>query len=515
MPTYSLQKGSVQWKFANSRAKVQIFGGAYANGKTTAISVKALRLASEYPGSIGLAARATYPKLNDTLRKVILKWCPPKWVKRYPTQDDNTVYLHNKSEIHFRYIAQRGKNQADGSTTSNLLSATYDYIVVDQIEDPEIQHKDFLDLAGRLRGDASYRPPGDTEDPTMPSTGPRWMMLALNPTRNWVYKELIHPYHMWDKHKIHLPELLIDEETGKPVLELYESDIYANKANLAPDAIALLESLYKGQMRERFLLGKWAAFEGLVYPEFDPEHNVLSREQILEHLDDCLARHVKVRVVEGYDFGLVNPSCYILGFVDDYSRLFILDGYYQSDFKFDRQPNAIREVRERYAGRLHASEPINADPSIFRKQVVAGTLSAMVDTVAKLYQREGIQMRPAVNDITSGVAKMGAYIAGVPHVPSLIEGATNGTLMYVAREMDWWHDEIGAYYWKKNPLGQMLDEPSGGNDHAMDATKYMLSKLPDPSKIVIPKDKLPPQWSYWHELEQGSASTLRQVLRRV
>lgn len=491
----------MQWGFSTSRAKVQIFGGAYANGKTTAMAVKGLNLAVQYPGSIGLAARATYPKLNDTLRKVVLKWCPPKWVKRYPTQDDNTMYLQNKSEIHFRYIAQRGKNQADGSTTSNLLSATYDWIMVDQIEDPEIQHKDFLDLAGRLRGDASYRPTED-EDPTMPSTGPRWMMLALNPTRNWVYKELIHPFHMYKKHGIRLPELIVDEN-GEPLIELFESDIYANAENLAKDAIQLLEAMYKGQMRERFLYGKWAAFEGLVYPDFDPDHNVLTRARILEHLDDCLARHVKVKVVEGYDFGLVSPSCYLLGFTDDYGRLFLLDGYYEPEFKFDRQPDAIREIRSRYIGKLSITEPINADPAIFRRQVVAGTgtLGTTVDTIARLYQNEGIFMRPGTNDITSGVAKMAAYIAGVPKVPSLIEGAKMGTLMYVAQELNWWHDEVGSYYWKKNPLGQMVDEPAGTTDHAMDATKYMLCRLPEASKVQVPKDKLPPQWMYWHDME--------------
>jgi hypothetical protein len=32
------------------------------------------------------------------------------------------------------------------TSSSNLLSATYDWIVVDQIEDPEITEKDFLDF---------------------------------------------------------------------------------------------------------------------------------------------------------------------------------------------------------------------------------------------------------------------------------------------------------------------------------------------------------------------------------
>jgi hypothetical protein len=174
---YKLRKGTIQWDFDQSRNKIQFFGGGFANGKTTALVIKALKLCVEYPGSNGLLGRSTYPKLNDTLRKVFFLWCPPDWIKKMPTQDDNTCYLKNGTIINFRYISQRGKQNVDGSTTSNLLSATYDWIGIDQIEDPEIVHKDLLDLMGRLRGQTPYRPEG-REDESMPDSGPRWLMLT-------------------------------------------------------------------------------------------------------------------------------------------------------------------------------------------------------------------------------------------------------------------------------------------------------------------------------------------------
>jgi hypothetical protein len=36
------------------------------------VLVKALQLAKDYPGSNGLIARSTFPKLNDTIRKEFL-----------------------------------------------------------------------------------------------------------------------------------------------------------------------------------------------------------------------------------------------------------------------------------------------------------------------------------------------------------------------------------------------------------------------------------------------------------
>jgi phage terminase large subunit len=238
---YKLTEGGLQDQFQKSRAKVQMFGGGFGNGKTTAGVVKALQLARDYPGSNGLIARSTYPKLNDTVRKEFLSWCPNKWIARKALSTDNVVELTNGSVINFRYIAQQNKNGE--SSTSNLLSATYDWILVDQVEDPEISQKDFNDLLGRLRGSAVY----EGDDDTMPRTGPRWMMLLCNPTRNWVYRKLIKPLHDY-KRGIMNPDLLIDVNTGEPMIELFEGSTYTNKENLPEDFIQTLEAAYKGDI---------------------------------------------------------------------------------------------------------------------------------------------------------------------------------------------------------------------------------------------------------------------------
>jgi hypothetical protein len=164
--SYKIIEGGLHEKFQASRKKIQVFGGGFGNGKTTAAVIKALQLCKAYPGSNGLIARSTYPKLNDTIRKEFLAWCPPSWIERKNLSTDNVVQLKNGTIINFRYINQGGKSNE--SSTSNLLSATYDWIVVDQVEDPEISEKDFLDLLGRLRGQTPYV----GEDVTMPSSGP-------------------------------------------------------------------------------------------------------------------------------------------------------------------------------------------------------------------------------------------------------------------------------------------------------------------------------------------------------
>lgn len=498
---YRLRHGTAQWGFNKSRAKIQIMGGAFGNGKTTSMCMKALEYVADYPGCTGLLARSTYPKLNDSLRKVFITRCPTGWVAKYPTKDDNTIYFKNGSQVHFRYVAQKGKLQEDGTTTSNLLSNEYDFIGVDQLEDPEIVHKDFLDLAGRLRGQTPYKPARNKkEDETMPMTGPRFMMLTLNPTHNWPYREIVQPILHFKKTGKKTERLLVDEQTGEPIAELFESSVYENADNLPADYIKLNESLYKGQMRDRYLLGKWAAFEGLVYDTFDREMNVLTYDQMLGHMNACLKDHVRLKAVEAYDFGLVSPSCYLVGFVDHYGRVFIIDGYYEPNFDYTRQPDAIREIRSKYDGLLDFRDPIHADPAIFRKQMIAGMKNTGT-ALATLYHNDfKLYMRPASNDVTSGIAKVASYINGTLKTPG-IRNEGPGPLLYISEDLDFVFDEIESYFWKKNPQGDKIDEPIDRNDHALDTIKYMLSKLPEASKIVIPREMRKPTYMRWGEME--------------
>lgn len=500
---YNLERGSIQEGFYNSRAKIQIFGGGFGNGKTTALVIKTLRIAQDYPGANVLLARSTYPRLNDTLRKVFFLWCPKAWIRKMPTIDDNTCYLNNGTIINFRYIAQRGKQSADGSTTSNLLSAQYDFIGVDQIEDPEITEKDFYDLLGRLRGNTPYRPGEEGEDKTMPSTGPRMLAMTCNPTHNWVYKVLVQPYIIWRDRGIKTDKLMVDGATGLPILELFEGSTYTNK-NLPADFISGLESTYRGQMRDRFLLGKWAAFEGLVYPDFDQRIHMITRAQAEGYMLQCRARHVRLEAIEGYDFGISSPSCYLFGFRDDFGRVILLDGYHQANFPYPQQCTRIHEIRGKYYDSVKVNDPIYADPSLFRRVTVAEYKNTGVN-LGNLFRDYGIYMVPGSNDILNGVAKVTSYLNGTDYAPHIVTGEAPGPLLYVCADLDYVMDEFFSYYWRRNPQGQVVDDPIDGNDHAMDTIKYMLSKLPEASELRVPKSALPPGYMFWQERDNAES----------
>jgi len=457
-------------------------------------------------------ARSTYPKLNDTLRKEFLKWVPLDWIDSFPKSANasNTCTLKNGTTINFRYIAQQGK-LGNEATTSNLLSATYDWIVVDQMEDPEIVHKDFLDLLGRLRGMTRY----EGDDPSMPDTGPRVFILTTNPTRNWVYRKLVKPVHdLMDtdpdtgvpKKPVINEDLLCETDTDgrmlfnddrlpKPIIEIFEGSTYENKDNLEPDFIATLESSYKGQMRSRFLMGKWASYEGLVYPAFDESIHVMSHHAIHNYYKQLSMKTEKVVIIEGYDYGLAVPFCYIMGFCDNFGNVFLMDGVYEKEVPIDDHITSIKSIRSEYG--VGDSSMILADPDIFRRKTAGKKLVGKA--ISEMLLDDGIVCTRGNNDISNGIVKVNQYLIPQRNHQNPITGEYGMPYLYVSDKLDWWINEINDYYWKKNPMGEQMDKPMDKDDHAMDTTKYMLTNRPNISKLTVRADPKEVGWRKWGE----------------
>lgn len=513
MPEYRIIPDSIQDNFGKLRTKVQIFAGAFGNGKTAAAVVqKALFVARWYPGANILIARSTYPKLNDTIRKEFLKWCPKNWIKSFPLSknSDNTCTLVNGTTINFRYIAQQGKAIAEGEmTTSNLLSATYDLIVVDQLEDPEINKKDFDDLFGRLRGSAKYV----GTDPTMPSTGPRWLVACVNPTRNWVYRFLVAPLIKFNKTGIADENLLVRRyprehiNASQPILNgkgepelligMVEGSTYTNAHNLAPDFIEGLESLYRGQARDRFLYGEWAAYEGLVHPDFSEVTHLISQTEIANYIEHMLMMGTFPRWLEGYDFGIIVPSCYLLGFMDRYNNIIVCDGFYkpESEFRIGQQQVRIHEIRREWG--VGDDVVTWADPATFKRTAVSK--NAPAKTIKQLFDEGdfGVHFRRAENEVMSGLTKVNQYLGIRDNHRHPITKVMGSPHLIFANELQFVSDEFTAYYWKQDTSGMRVDEPIDKNDHAMNTIKYMLAKAPDLATRVphIPDKRYLTRWS--------------------
>lgn len=491
MPEYKLVVGSKQEQFINSKKKVQILGGGYGSGKTAALVVKAIQLAFDYPGLYVLMARSTKEKLEKTMRKEFDKWCPARVIKQ---KSKESITLENGSMFLFSHIRQDGKGQ--GLATSSVLGATFDLIVVDQLEDPEIVYKDFLDLFGRLRGTTPYQPKGEF-DKRMPRSGPRWFMASLNPSANWTYKKLVRPYHVWKKSGKVEEDLLWDEEAGEPLIDLIETTTYDNRDNLPADFIKTLEASYKGQMRERFLLGKYGSYEGLVYPSVNEDIHRISKVTIREYLKKLRVTG-NLRFVESYDYGLNVPSCYLLAVVDGFGNVIICDGFYERGMLLDmHQVPRIQELRNEWG--VSGNNIIQADPSVAK--TYSSNRGMKGNTIKDEFEALGISVNLANNNVDWGIEKVSQYLHIQKNHRNPFTGEYEAPYLFVSDECGWWFDEVAEYKWKDGMNGEKGDKPIDKDDHAMDATRYLFTDLPAFEDVVSRISVDVPTWMQWHEVD--------------
>jgi len=503
---YRIVEGGMHDRFHQSYSKVQFVGGGFGNGKTAATCIKALKLCKDYPGCNGLVARSTYPKLNDTIRREFLLWTPDHWIQRRPSRDENTLILKNGSTINFRYVAQRGKETEESK--SNLLSATYDWIIVDQLEDPEFSHKDFMDLMGRLRGNTEYV----GHDPRMPKTGPKWFIATLNPTRNWCYREIVKPLHDFNRGVISDKLLCEVDNDGNPILidgkptpliELFEGSTFENVDNVGEDYIRGMLATYTGSMRERFVFGKWGALSGLIYPQFDEGTHVIQHEAARSYLRTMYLSGFEPTWLEGYDHGLSRHSCYGLFYVDDDGNVILLDGFRIAELTVENAAKLMQEVRASYGVTSSELGMIYADPDIFRRK--PGSSRTVGETVVDLFQEHGVRMQRGNNDISSGIAKNWQYLATMPTHEHPITGFRGAPHFYVSNRCDWFIDEITEYYFQRDGSDETTDKPVDRNDHAMDMWKYAMSNRPKLARY-LGEPNAPPAWLSWHEIERKQRS---------
>lgn len=288
-------------------------------------------------------------------------------------------------------------------------------------------------------------------------------------------------------------------EDGKPqlLISLVEGSTYTNSHNLGEDFLTTLESRYRGQMRDRYLYGHWAAYEGLVHPEYSEVSHNLTRDQMYGIYDDLSVRGVTVNFIEGYDFGIAVPSCYLLAFVDRFKNVFIVDGFYypEEQMRLTDQQKAIWSIRATWGVE---NNTVWADPAIFKRTVVQRNTNAK--TIAQLFNEgdHAVHMRASDNEVIRGITKVNMYLSIDERHRHPVLGTFGAPHLYVADHLGFVADEFTSYYWKVDPQGERTDDPVDRNDHAMNTIKYMLAKQPDLASRA-PRIKQRPYLTKWQE----------------
>ena len=251
MPTVNLIYNPInktQDDFVKSTSSRVLFSGAFGAGKSVALCTKALKLSLDYPKNFGLICRKVRATLTQTTIKTFLELvCPRELVADY-NKSEGLVTLTNGSQILFGGLDDPLK----------LGSLNLGWCGID--EAIETAEEDWKMLEGRLRlPDVLHQ-----------------IFAATNPGP---------PSH-------YLHKMFFQDKRG----EVFQASSLENP-ELPEDYKARLGE-FEGTYYQRYVLGRWAGMEGLVYSAFDERACLVPRFEIPK----------RWLIHTGHDFGLANPA---------------------------------------------------------------------------------------------------------------------------------------------------------------------------------------------------------------
>lgn len=217
---------------------------------------------------------------------------------------------------------------------------------------------------------------------------------------------------------------------------LYLHFLMQDNPSLSEKVIKRYKSLYSGAFYERFVLGKWVAADGLVYPEAAQGKYIATPpcNSFSEYYVSC-------------DYGTVNPTSMGLWGLSEGVW------YRFSEFYFSSKEQGRQLTDEEYYTEL---EKITQGLSI-KAVVVDPSAASFIECI----RRHGrFKVYPAKNDVIGGIRKVHTAFA---QGKIIISPACKAAIR-----------EFSLYRWEESAV---KDTPRKENDHAMDEIRYFVSTV--------------------------------------
>ncbi len=388
------------------------YGGAMGGGKTRAIAELAIDTALAFPGDNVLVARQHYSNLQTTTMREFFDCLPERLIVERQRSSPQWVAIRDaawpsgvRSTVHFRHLTE----------WSGLGSEQYGAVFVD--EAGEVAEEAAQMLLTRLRHPAQPR---------------RWFVAASNPWPGW--------FERWFVRR-ELDESAFAEARGRIV---YIPARIADNPHLPDSYAAQQRALQPGEWVQRFIEGRFDAFEGRVYQHFDPRRHCW---------DAPLPKFA--RYIGGLDFGGQSPRDHftagvVAGLTDVDApcgpNILIRLGEFE-----DRGPG-VTERLERWQ-RAWESKLGQVQWCADRSQ------SAWIDH----QRRQGHQVKPSrggPDSVSWGISLVQQRLNGDP--PS----------SYYTPPMSQFPRRMREYHWDERPRDG-APRPSKVDDDLVDADRYM------------------------------------------
>ncbi|MBQ4645536.1 MAG: PBSX family phage terminase large subunit [Clostridia bacterium] len=215
---------------------------------------------------------------------------------------------------------------------------------------------------------------------------------------------------------------------------LYLHFLMNDNPSLSQNIIKRYEALYSGAFYERFVLGKWVAVDGLVYPFFNEKEHIAKTVP-----ESCSQYYISC------DYGTVNPASFGLWGLNNGVWYRLREFYHDSKAKgFQMTDKEYYEELVRLADNRHIDAVI-VDPS--------------AASFMECIRREGrFRVIPARNNVSDGIRQVSEKLKTKQ---ILIGSSCEDSIR-----------EFSMYRWDANSV---RDTPRKEYDHAMDDIRYFVA----------------------------------------
>ena len=235
------------------------------------------------------------------------------------------------------------------------------------------------------------------------------------------------------------------EEGKDPGLKeiLYLHFTMDDNLSLSEEIKARYRSMYLGVFFKRYILGLWAAAEGVIYDMFDPEKHVKNIKEFFQILVNG-NRYVSC------DYGTQNATVFLLWNKGIDGKWYCIREYY-------------------YSGRDKGKQKTDAEYADDLKKWLDGTrIKAMiVDPSAASFivelRKRGYKVIKANNDVLDGIRLVGMLL--------------NLEMLIFSSSCTETIKEFASYIWDEKAAEHGEDKPVKQHDHGCDAVRYFVSTV--------------------------------------